>query len=193
MKPKKLEEFTHNGVIYKVGDCVLVRGAGEKLPFVGRIRDIKAQGKSGQISVQVAWFYRPEEATGGRKAFHGEKELFKSEHLDWCFASTIESKCRALGTVTENDFYARFTYKPVTKEFRPDRVPVYCVCELPYNPDAFMILCSKCEEWYHPKCINLTKAECQGMATFDCPECKQATREKRLRIDPSANGSHTGV
>ena len=34
---------------------------------VGRIRDIKAQGKSGQISVQVAWFYRPEEATGGRK------------------------------------------------------------------------------------------------------------------------------
>ena len=66
MKPKKLEEFTHNGVIYKgasqlvcfclvnvlsagvfavrashptnfwhaVGDCVLVRGAGEKLPFV---------------------------------------------------------------------------------------------------------------------------------------------------------------
>ena len=23
----------------------------------------------------------------------------------------------------------------------------YCVCELPYNPDAFMIMCSKCEEW----------------------------------------------
>ena len=28
------------------------------------------------------------------KAFHGQKELFKSEHYDWCFASTIESKCR---------------------------------------------------------------------------------------------------
>ena len=26
----------------------------------------------------------------------------------------------------------------------------YCVCELPYNPDAFMIMCSKCEEWYAP-------------------------------------------
>lgn len=28
------------------------------------------------------------------QAFHGQKELFKSEHTDWCFASTIESKCR---------------------------------------------------------------------------------------------------
>ena len=111
---------------------------------VGRIRDIRAVGKHGQIQVQVAWFYRPEEAMGGRKvnlafhlplavasaenyfdvshpyscqqsqiirslglasnllsvcllllkAFHGQKELFKSEHYDWCFASTIESKCR---------------------------------------------------------------------------------------------------
>ena len=34
---------------------------------VGRIRDIRAVGKAGQIQVQVAWFYRPEEAMGGRK------------------------------------------------------------------------------------------------------------------------------
>ena len=34
---------------------------------VGRIKDIRAMGKSGQIQVQVAWFYRPEEAMGGRK------------------------------------------------------------------------------------------------------------------------------
>lgn len=26
--------------------------------------------------------------------FHGEKELFKSDHLDWCHISTIEGKCR---------------------------------------------------------------------------------------------------
>ena len=34
---------------------------------VGRIRDIRAVVKTGQIQVQVAWFYRPEEAMGGRK------------------------------------------------------------------------------------------------------------------------------
>ena len=33
--------------------------------------------------------------SGHMQAFHGEKELFKSEHLDWCFASTIEGKCKA--------------------------------------------------------------------------------------------------
>lgn len=26
---------------------------------------------------------------------------------------------------------------------------------------------------YHPKCINLTKAECEKMMHFECPECKQ--------------------
>ncbi|CAK0755513.1 hypothetical protein CVIRNUC_002380 [Coccomyxa viridis] len=191
-KTKKLSEFLHKDERYKAGDCILVRGEGEKQPFVGRIRDIRAVGKHGQIQVQVAWFYRPEEAMGGRKAFHGQKELFKSEHYDWCFASTIESKCRvhslhtyqALQHVGAGDFFARFTYRPATMEFRPDRVPVYCVCELPYNPDAFMIMCSKCEEWYHPKCIELTKTQCEKMTNFECPECKLAhTSNKRPRLD----------
>ncbi|CAL8466792.1 g6328 [Coccomyxa elongata] len=202
MKGKRLVEFNFRGVTYRDGDCVLVRGVGERLPFVGKIKDVRVQGKNGQVNVQVAWFYRPEEATGGRKAFHGEKELFRSDHLDWCYASTIEGKCRvhslqhyqALSKVTDEDFYTRFTYKPVSKEFRPDRVPVYCVCELPYNPDDFMILCSGCEEWYHPKCINLTKAHCEKLQHFNCPECEQALRaSKRSRVDPSANGSQTGA
>ena len=34
---------------------------------VGKIREIRAIGKAGQIQVHVAWFYRPEEAMGGRK------------------------------------------------------------------------------------------------------------------------------
>ena len=25
---------------------------------------------------------------------------------------------------------------------------------------------------YHPKCINLTKAQCEKMSNFECPECK---------------------
>lgn len=34
---------------------------------VGKIKDVRVQGKNGQVNIQVAWFYRPEEATGGRK------------------------------------------------------------------------------------------------------------------------------
>lgn len=37
--------------------------------------------------------------------------------------------------------------QPATKEFKPDRVPVYCKCEMPYNPDQFMVMCVQCEEW----------------------------------------------
>ena len=37
--------------------------------------------------------------------------------------------------------------QPAEKEFKPDRVPVYCTCEMPYNPDQLMIMCKVCEEW----------------------------------------------
>lgn len=146
-----------------VGDKLAVRKEsilGTQLPTtgsvlhlqVGKIKDITQSGRT--VKVQMAWFYRPEEAQGGRKvsasccspmlafrskyaatvchafrfpfvfrssgtaqrqlewcceaerrrpplhallftqAFHGERELFRSEHLDWALASTIQSKCR---------------------------------------------------------------------------------------------------
>ena len=37
-------------------------------------------GKSGQIQVQVAWFYRPEEAMGGRKVW--PIQLWATHHTD---------------------------------------------------------------------------------------------------------------
>ena len=51
-------------------DCILVRGDGSPVPFIGQIRDIEvaASGKSREVNMHVAWFYRPEEAQGGRKA-----------------------------------------------------------------------------------------------------------------------------
>jgi hypothetical protein len=165
-KQEKLTQFDHEGVVYKrarplaahlcftipcmpalmlglpaVKDCIQVRGEASAVPFIGQIRDVEARlsGKRREVHVLVAWFYRPEEAQGGRKArpaftvlpralslavwvahgspasaapaallpvtarptprgrrqaFHGEKELFKSEHLDWCMATTIEGRCQ---------------------------------------------------------------------------------------------------
>ena len=95
----------------------------------------------------MSWFYRPEEARGGRKAFHGEKELFTSDHYDWVAKSSINGHCavhklkeyQMLKDVTDNDYYTRFSYKASKGEFKPDRVPVYCACEMPYNPDLFMV------------------------------------------------------
>ena len=47
----------------------------------------------GEVRLQVTWFYRPEEARGGRKAFHGEKELFQSDHYDYVPSGSINEKC----------------------------------------------------------------------------------------------------
>lgn len=30
------------------------------------------------------------------------------------------------------------------EEFVPARMPVHCVCEVPYNPDRFMVQCTAC-------------------------------------------------
>lgn len=42
-----------------------------------------------------------------------------------------------------------FVWKqPAEKLFEPDRVPVFCRCEMPYNPDQFMVCCDTCTEWW---------------------------------------------
>ncbi|GLT72667.1 hypothetical protein SLA2020_445770 [Shorea laevis] len=45
------------------------------------------------VKVRVRWYYRPEESIGGRRQFHGAKELFLSDHFDVQSAHTIEGKC----------------------------------------------------------------------------------------------------
>lgn len=148
-------------------------------PFIGRIESISNDTKEG-LQIRVAWYYRPEEAAGGRKAFHSEREIFFSDHFDWVGAQSINGKCQVhtlqayqkLQAVTASDFFARFSYKAKTGQFRPDRVPVYCICEMPYNPDLFMIECDNCREWYHPECIGRERQEVEAEPSFVCQECQ---------------------
>ncbi len=153
---------------------------------IGKIQEIfQAPGpKKDDVRLRVLWYYRPEEALGGRKSFHGDKELFESDHSDEIHKDTIIGKCfvhslrkyevrgvtqggcvvlsssaclctkippsaphQALSQITESDFFTRFMYKPAKKEFEPDQVPVFCVCEQPYNPDKYMVMCEQCTDW----------------------------------------------
>ena len=148
---------------------------------------------NGEEQCHVSWYYRPEEARGGRKAFHGDKELFTSDHYDWVAKSSINGHCsvhklreyQQLTEVTDNDYYTRFSYKASKGEFKPDKVPVYCACEMPYNPDLFMVECESCEEWYHPQCVGTTKKQVEKLAHFVCPSCDkkaQAREAKKQRV-----------
>jgi hypothetical protein len=116
------------------GDCVLMRAFdASKPPYVSRIEAIEAAGSRGtNVRVRVRWYYRPEESIGGRRPFHGSKELFLSDHYDVQSADTIEGKCNVhsfrsytkLDSVNAEDFFCRFDYKSATGSFVPDRIAV---------------------------------------------------------------------
>ena len=201
----------------------------------------RAEPDPDKIKLKLAWYYRPEEVHGGRKArtgrerdelkkqkrgprgppgkrtaaghapsrtpslsppitpqvFHGRRELLRSEHTDWVAASTVDGACtvhtldayRGLPSIGPSDYYWQFRYLPATKEFRPERVPVFCTCQLPYSPDLVMVQCAGCEEWYHPHCVGLgpdaarllEAAGAAGVAEgegpiFMCPPCEKEGR-----------------
>ncbi|GJU76027.1 chromatin remodeling protein EBS-like protein [Tanacetum coccineum] len=149
-----------------------------KLPYVARVEKLEADSKN-NVKVRVRWYYRPEESLGGRRIFHGAKELFLSDHYDWQSARTIEAKCivhsfknyKKLENVGDEDYFCRFEYKAATGGFTPDRVAVYCKCEMPYNPDDFMVKCEGCRDWYHPSCMEMTIEDAKNLEQFMCPDC----------------------
>jgi len=114
------------------GDCVLMRPSDtSKPPYVARVEKIEQDNRN-NVRVRVRWYYRPEESIGGRRQFHGAKELFLSDHFDVQSAHTIEGKCivhsfknyTKLENVGSEDYYCRFEYKAATGAFTPDRVAV---------------------------------------------------------------------
>lgn len=102
-----------------------------KPPYVARVEKIEADSRN-NVKVRVRWYYRPEESMGGRRQFHGAKELFLSDHHDVQSAHTIEGKCTVhsfknytkLENVGADDYFCRFEYKAATGAFTPDRVAV---------------------------------------------------------------------
>ncbi|XP_065875233.1 chromatin remodeling protein EBS-like isoform X2 [Euphorbia lathyris] len=146
---KDLHSYTIKGTnkVVRAGDCVLMRPSdSDKPPYVARLEKIEADHRN-NVKVRVRWYYRPEESMGGRRQFHGAKELFLSDHFDMQSAHTIEGA------------------------FTPDRVAVYCKCEMPYNPDDLMVQCEGCKDWFHPSCMGMTIEEAKRLDRFMCSNC----------------------
>ncbi|KAK9165409.1 hypothetical protein Scep_000600 [Stephania cephalantha] len=174
--------------IHAAGDCVLMKPAeSSKLPYVARVEKIEADAR-GQVKVRVRWYYRPEESIGGRRQFHGSKEVFLSDHYDVQSADTIEGKCvvhtfksyTKLDAVGNEDYFCRFEYNSATGGFNPDRVAVYCKCEMPYNPDDLMVQCEGCADWFHPSCIEMAAEDAKKLEHFFCLSCAPQDDKKTL-------------
>lgn len=200
---KTLDSYTIKGTnkIIKPGDCVLMRPSdSSKQSYVAKIDKIESDVRGSNVKVHLKWYYRPEESIGGRRQFHGTKEVFLSDHHDVQSADTIEGKCTVhtfksytkLDAVGNDDFFCRFEYNSVSGAFNPDRVAVYCKCEMPYNPDDLMVQCDGCTDWFHPACIDMTPEEAKKIEHFFCENC--STEEQRLLQTSNATTSrHTDM
>ncbi|THF94425.1 hypothetical protein TEA_013476 [Camellia sinensis var. sinensis] len=191
---KDVDSYTIKGTnkIVRPGDCVLMRPSdSDKPPYVARVEKIEADHRN-NVKVRVRWYYRPEESMGGRRQFHGAKELFLSDHYDVQSAHTIEGKCivhtfknyTKLENVGAEDYFCRFEYKAATGGFTPDRVAVYCKCEMPYNPDDLMVQCEGCKDWFHPSCMGMTIEEAKKLERFLCSDCSDDDAKRSLNSIP---------
>merc|ERR1712018_641355 len=56
----------------------------------------------------------------------------------------------------------------------PERL--WCICQQPHN-NRFMICCDSCLDWYHGKCVGITKKMGKEMEDagneWRCPTCKK--------------------
>ncbi|KAK6159504.1 hypothetical protein DH2020_006818 [Rehmannia glutinosa] len=186
---RTLDSYTvkHISKTIRPGDCVLMRPSdSSKASYVARVEAIESDSRGTNVRVHVRWYYRPEESIGGRRQFHGSKEVFLSDHFDFQSADTIEGKCKVhsfksyskLDAVGNEDYFCRFEYNSSTGAFNPDRVAVYCKCEMPYNPDDLMVQCEGCSDWFHPTCIDMTPEEAQRLDHFYCLDCSSEDQKK---------------
>ncbi|KAK7244216.1 hypothetical protein RIF29_39035 [Crotalaria pallida] len=170
-------------------------------PYVALVEKLEHDGNN--VDVSVRWYYRPEDTIGGRQKFHGENEIFLSDHRDVQSARTIEGKCVVhsyddylnLENVGVEDYYCRMEYNFITGAFAPERIDVFCKCDTPHNPDVFMVQCDDCEDWYHPACVGTTIEEVKKTDNYLCPECEEAHNEYFLnqsRTDVSALPTSNG-
>ncbi|QRW27710.1 alpha-1,3-glucan synthase [Rhizoctonia solani] len=48
---------------------------------------------------------------------------------------------------------------------------LYCVCKTRYDENKVMIACDRCDDWYHPNCVNLAEFDVDLIDQFVCPLC----------------------
>uniref|UniRef100_A0A182T981 PHD-type domain-containing protein n=1 Tax=Anopheles maculatus TaxID=74869 RepID=A0A182T981_9DIPT len=76
----------------------------------------------------------------------------------------------------------------------PDRL--WCICRQPHN-NRFMICCDSCEDWFHGKCVNITKAMGQQMEAdgieWTCPNCLKKKQDRQHVATTPSTASPSAV
>ncbi|KAF1881146.1 hypothetical protein Lal_00023179 [Lupinus albus] len=118
--------------VVRVGDCVLMRSVdGSNRLRVAQVEWID-QDDDYNMNVHLIWYCKPEESYGGRRQFHGARELFLTDQYSAQSADTIHGKCNVhsfenyneLRNINAWDYYSRFHYSVSTGVFTPDQIRI---------------------------------------------------------------------
>ncbi|KAK9331882.1 hypothetical protein V1520DRAFT_48219 [Lipomyces starkeyi] len=161
----KYRNFVVGDERFTVGDYVFVNhasnmndiGLSDPSQFwIGRVLEIRASDPS-HVYVRLFWMYWPNELPGGRRYYHGNKELVASNHMDVIDAMTVAAKATVSHWLELDDedkladLFWRQRYDSYNNELMPIRK--HCKCKRYYNPDTTMIWCSSCNSWLHEACV----------------------------------------
>jgi len=71
-----------------------------------------------------------------------------------------------------------------------DSGSLFCVCRQPYDGE-WMVGCDFCEDWFHPRCVGLTRKRAKSMAHYECVTCatKRRLGEAQQRSSSASSAS----
>ncbi|KAF8710840.1 hypothetical protein RHS03_01744, partial [Rhizoctonia solani] len=70
----------------------------------------------------------------------------------------------------EVNFLPKVSVSEPQEELEED-TRLYCVCKTRYDENKVMIACDRCDDWYHPNCVNLAEFDVDLIDQFVCPLC----------------------
>lgn len=160
-----------NGEVFQAGDTVCIKEwNGDSYATL-----LQFSGSPSNPTVTVRWFYQSHSIFVQSGWPLGLDELFDSDHENEITAMAINNRIRVLKleeylqltTVPEDVFYTRATYLASVGELLPElsQWRKVCVCEALLSPNDVYRICSKCTQYFHPKCVGEDKVNWQ------CPRC----------------------
>jgi len=69
------------------------------------------------------------------------------------------------------------------------KVKLYCVCRRP-DDGSPMVQCDVCKEWFHCRCINITREQAEQMGHYHCPTCKRRKTGEKINNNTNTTNNN---
>ena len=78
---------------------------------------------------------------------------------------------------------------PATLDSEDEDTTLYCTCQRRQDDvEGGMIMCDRCEQWYHYRCMRITEDDAELVDQFICPPCNAVTGQQTTYKTACARG-----